>query len=265
MRRFNVDNFEERRELLRQKPVETATEIYPRRTLYGSDEARVMGLQPLGEVPDVVVPEGKFKEALAAAHKTQTLPMYWQNHTWGPRGFQWNQDGLGYCWAWSGTGCLMDTRATERKETVLLAPVSMGWLVNWQDRGNYLEDFIRGAREKGIAPGSCVPDSAWHTPDPNAFDPCWETERANYRLGQVWDCDPRRMMQHCLSILTYSRPLYIAYNWWGHALEMVGMRYDGDTLVKIIRNSHNEDDFIELEGQRSVPDEAYGFINTVTP
>ena len=47
----------------------------------------------------------------------------------------------------------MTLRAVEDKETVLLSPVSMGYRVGWKNQGNYLEDFIQGAREDGICPG----------------------------------------------------------------------------------------------------------------
>jgi hypothetical protein len=73
------------------------------------------------------------------------------------------------------------------------------------------------------------------------------------------------MIQHCLSILAYGRPLQIAYSWWGHALNLVAIRWDEtvvNNIVWVIRNSHNESDVIELVGSKGVPDEAYGFIST---
>jgi hypothetical protein len=68
------------------------------------------------------------------------------------------------------------------------------------------------------------------------------------------------MIQHAISILWTGRPLYIAYNWWGHALECCGVRWDESVKYNIvwqIRNSHNEEDIIELTGDRGIPDESY--------
>jgi hypothetical protein len=185
--------------------------------------------------------------------------------SWRPKGTKYNQNGIGYCWTWSGTGCVMTCRALEDKDKVILAPVSMGYLVGWSNRGNYLESFINGAREQGICPGELND----HRNQASVWQPL-EAERKKYRLGTVWDTNPRAgdatMIQHCLSILSYGRPLYCAWNWWGHAVACVGIRWD-ETLLNnvafILRNSHNESDVIELTGSKAVPDEAYGFIDTV--
>ena len=267
VKRFNTDNPADVNTLKKLKPKGAQyVEALPRRTRYGSAEARRLGLTPIEDEPDVLIPQSDYKEALQYARDQQTMPIYHQLHTWMPAGKRWNQNGLGYCWTWGGTAALKDCRALEDKGTVQLAPVTMGWLVNWRNVGNYLESYIQGAREKGVAPASCVPDDAWHTPNPRRFDSCWENERAKYRLDKVWDTSRNDMLRHCLSILCYGRPLYIAYNWWGHALDMVGMYWDESESYNIvcqIRNSHNEDDVIELTGSRMIPDEAYGFASTV--
>ena len=73
------------------------------------------------------------------------------------------------------------------------------------------------------------------------------------------------MIQHSVSILATGTPLYVAYNWWGHALECVGVEWDESVaynIVWVLRNSHNEADFIRLTGSRGVPSEAYGIRAT---
>ena len=66
------------------------------------------------------------------------------------------------------------------------------------------------------------------------------------------------MTQHCVSILCYGRSLYIAYDFWNHALELVGIRMNGSTMEWVISNSHNETDFIVMTGSKAIPSEAYG-------
>lgn len=230
---------------------------------YGSLYAAKAGLVPVEAYPDVLVDPADYKEVIQHCHDAKIFPMYHQAATWAPDGFSYDQNGIGYCWTWSGTACLMDCRALEDKETVLLAPVSMGYLVGWRNEGNYLEDFIGGARNHGIAPADCVGGINSANRNPNSYCDDWETQAKQYRLAQVWDCSPSKMTQHCLSILAYGRPIFIAFDWWGHALELIGLRYDGNTLVWIIRNSHGETEPIELTGSRAIPDEAYGFISTI--
>lgn len=231
----------------------------PRREQYGSPEALAMGLEPVESRPDVLLQPDQYVDAVKDAHDKQTLPLYHMYASWRPQGFRYNQDGIGYCWTWSGTGCMMTTRALEDKDTVLLAPVSMGYLVGWANRGNYLGSYIQGARDQGVCPAT---DKGVN--DLTRSVAYWTNvgQREKYRLDQVWDTSPGAMTQHCLSILCYGRSLYIAYNWWGHAVECVGVKYDGSTLQWLISNSHNEDDVIILTGSRAIPSEAYGFIST---
>ena len=245
----------------------------PRRTRYNDDDAWKAGLTPI-EYQDKVdlIAWEDLKEVLDLSHENKMQPMYHQYDTWAPPGFQYNQDGIGYCWTWSGTAALMDLRALEGKETVLLAPVAMGYLVNWQDRGNYLESFIGGARDTGVPPAIYIPGGINSVErDYRRYEDEWKTERGDYKLDEIWDTDTRSgartTILHCATILaSASRPIYIAYNWWGHALELVGMRWDEskmNNVVWIIRNSHNESDLIELDGSRGEPDEAYGFVSSV--
>lgn len=168
------------------------------------------------------------------------------------------------CWTWSGTGCLMTTRAIESKDLVLLAPVSMGYLVGWANRGNYLASFIKGAREDGICPVTDT-ESFNSTNRSASYWGQFSEQRKLYKLDKVWDLNPRNIVQECISSLCYCRSIYIAYNWWGHALELVGIRYNKQKRQWewIISNSHNEPEPIILTGSRAEPDEAIVFVSSL--
>ena len=235
----------------------------PRQTKYG-DAPKLI---PYGEAyPEGLVDPSDYKEVIQHCHDRKIFPVYHQYASWAPKGFEWSQNGLGYCWTWSGTGSVMDCRAREGKPTVMLSPVSMGYLVGWRNRGNYLESFIEGAMKHGIAPASYVPNP--FELNPRNFKDGWEEAAYNYRIAEVWDTDPRNMIQHAISVLRTGTPLYIAYNWWGHALVCVGVKWsksERNNLTWLIRNSHGENDVIEMTGSRGVPDEAFGIRATETP
>jgi hypothetical protein len=96
----------------------------------------------------------------------------------------------------------------------------------------------------------------------------WEDKARPVKLDRIWDIDTRsgkeRALQILLSCLVYGCPIYIAYNWWGHALCMSALIWDESKpydVIFVIRNSHNEDDFILLEGSRGIPDEMYAFVS----
>jgi hypothetical protein len=115
--------------------------------------------------------------------------------------------------------------------------------------------------DHGFAEASFVPDL--HGRDPREFRPNWKGSAFQNRLGEVWDCDGRSralMIQHCITALSRGFAIFAAYLWWGHAVPIVGLVWDESmpyNLRWVIRNSHDEIDFIELTGNRGVPDEAY--------
>lgn len=265
IRQFNTDNPVDFVELVGKTYVDPSTGkrelgVLPRKTKYGQSPFLV----PLGDYPKKLVDKADYKEVVNYCNKYRMFAVHHQRESWGPKGFRWNQNGLNYCWAFSLIASMQDVYAKDRRVTVFLAPTSLGWLVNWRNAGYYLEDAIEGATKRGVCELSYVPDIL--SISYRQFKTGWEDNALLHRLseGDVWDLDNTSkdaMIQHCVTVLHFSDPVYIAYNWWGHALELVGLRWDEtqvNNLVWIIRNSHNEDDVIEMVGSRAVPDEAYG-------
>lgn len=237
----------------------------PRRTIYGA----APDLIPFGEqYPDKLVQPTDYKKVIAQCHEQQIFPLYHQRAAWAPPGFRWMQNGLNLCWAWSAVAALMDLLAREGKPVPLLSPVTLGWLVNWNNRGNYLESAIKGLMQRGVAEMKYTPNQ--HSLRYRDYEEGWESNAMQYRLGEVWDADngsTAKMIQHSISILKTGTPMPIAYNWEGHALELCGVRWDErqvNNLVWQIRNSHNEADIIERVGKKAVPDEGYGYRATLT-
>jgi len=213
--------------------------------------------------PDMLVSPGDYKSAIEYAHEKQVFPSYAQNASWAPKGFKYNQNGLPYCWSWGGTACLMDLQRIHCLPMVLLAPVSMGYLVGWRNAGNYLESYIKGAREQGV----CAAINGQINDHRNSAS-VWQNQPRPVKLDRVWDIDTRsgkeKALQIMLSCLCYGCPVYIAFSWWGHALCMSALVWDTTkpySVIEVIRNSHNEDDFILLEGSKGIPDEMYAFVS----
>jgi len=259
-KRYNDFNW---RELIREPATENGLpEALPRRTRYGSPEAGRLGLIPVQDYPDMLIDPADYKEVIQHCHDKKIFGMYHQKASKVlDTGGNWNQNGLGYCWAFGMSMALMDCRAIEGQKPVRLAPTSLGWLVGWKNQGNYLESTMDGARTKGIASTAFVPELSIN---PREFKAGWEDDALKYRLLEAWDTNrvsEAAMVQQCLSILATGRAGYVAYNWWGHALECCAMRFDEkarNKVIWILRNSHDEEDVIELEGARGVPDEFFG-------
>lgn len=260
MIRVNCDTVQGRHQLQRGGPAMVGA--MPRQTVYGATP----GLIPYGEeYPDDLVNPDEIKEVIAYCHAEKIFPMYHQQATWAPEGFKWDQNGLGFCWAWSLTAAVMDCRAREGKPTVELAPISLGWLTGWRNQGYYLSAALQGAKDRGIAPASFIPDP--HSLRYRQYNDGWKEAASLIRVAEAWDADPRNMILNALSILRTGTPGYIAYDWWGHALELVGMIWDEsvpNNIIWVIRNSHGEIKLIYLEGSRGVPDELIGIRATLS-
>jgi hypothetical protein len=259
---YDVDRADQREILLRSTP---QAQAFPRRTVYGA----APNLIPFGEqFPDKLVAPADYKAVIEHCDAQRIFPVYHQHATWGKPGFVWDQDGLNYCWTWGGTAAFMDLLAREGKDVPLLSPVSMGYLVNWRNAGNYLDSMIQGLMQRGVCEASYTPSMI--SRDHASYKDGWEVNAFTHRLAEAWDCDngsSAAMIQHSISILATGTPIYIAYNWWGHALECCGVRWtEGqvNNLTWLIRNSHAEDDIIEMVGNKAVFDEAYGFRASVT-
>ena len=237
-------------------------EVMPRITRCGSPEAIRMGLMPISERPDLLIPESEWKERIAEANAERTMPY----HHWQDAGcVKKSQNGYGYCWAYGLTSAVEMGRLGEAQPYTRLAPNSLGWLVNWRNAGYYCDRAIAGAKERGIASlekagGS---DGVFNH---SKFASDWEEDAKNYRPSEWFDTggSQAEMARQCVSILLIGLPIYIAYNWWGHALMAGGIEYDESCLYNIrwlILNSHG-DGWIKLEGNRGVPDEGYGIGST---
>jgi len=224
--------------------------------------------------PDKLVDPKDYKEVISRSISDLVFPQFHQERSWAPKGFKWNQNGLPYCWAWSLTAAIMDTEAREAQEgepSKLLAPVSMGGAVKWANTGNYLENAIQWAIDHGVASAEYVPSSAWFSRNPNSFKSGWEQDALNHKIDPqaVWQMDnssKTSMVQHCITNLSRGNAVYLAYYWWSHALEMIGLIWDETqkyNLKFVIRNSHDESEPIILTGDRAVPDEAFGILGTM--
>ena len=220
--------------------------------------------------PNLLVNPKDYKEVVNTCNDRQIFARYHQERSWAPPGFRWNQNGLPYCWAWSLVAALMDQRAREGKPTVLLAPISLGPAVGFRNEGNYLEATIKYVMERGVCSVEYAPIETWHTRNSRGFKRGWEDDALQYRPNpdDVWTMDnssKMAMIQHCITNLRQGDPLYIAYYWWGHALELIGLVWNEaveNNLEFIVRNSHDESEPIVLTGLRAVPDEAYGILAT---
>jgi hypothetical protein len=259
--KYNTDKPGEWEEILKgSRTKDGSPQVLPRLTRCGSPEAADAGLIPLADYPDMLINPADYKEVISQCHAQQVFAVYHQKNS-GVLDEGWDQKNFGFCWSYGMTMSLMDCRAVEQKPPVRLAPFSLGWLVDWQNRGYYLDATIKGAKDRGIASAEYVPE---YNLNPSTFKAGWEEDAYNYRPLEWWDTpysSDDQMIQYMITILATGRACYVAYNWWGHALEVCGINWNesqSNNIEVVLRNSHAEDDVIILTGSRAIPDELYG-------
>ncbi len=228
--------------------------ILPRFVHYGSPEALARGILPVGEYPDLLVPEDEWKERITEAHEKRTMAVH---HFKNSNVQGKNQGSTNFCWAYGMASTIEAVRLREAQPYRRLAPATLGWLVNWRNAGFYLLETINGAVERGIASSEYASDGVY---SPSGFKSGWEENALNNKPSEWFDTrNGSAMTKHCVSLLLAGLPLYIAYNWWGHALMMAGVKWTEGELNNVTWqawNSHN-DGLIELTGSKGIPDEAY--------
>lgn len=230
--------------------------ILERTVPYGSPEARALGMVPIEDTLDVLIPWDDMKERIDEANRKRQMPIH---HLEAANHAPHNQARTKYCWAYGITLCLEVLRLMENQPYRRLGPASMGWIVDWRDRGHYLSSAIKGMWERGVASAEFCKDG---TTDRRTFKTGWEDDALNHKLHEWTDTDSsddEHMAQQCASLLVAGLPLYEAFNWWKHALARVGVVWDTKeryNLRWIDWNSHG-DGRIEMTGSRGIPDEAY--------
>lgn len=240
--------------------------ILPRMTEvdYGTPQALARGITPIEEKPDLLIPEDEWKERILEAESERSFPVH---HLKANNAKAKSQGRTNFCWAYGISTATEAFRCQENQEYVRLAPATLGWLVGWRNKGFYLTETIAGAAREGIASSEFAEDGV---SDKRGFITGWEENRKKYKPMEWFDTVGKRagaktMLKQCVSLLLGAKvPGYIAYNWWGHALAMVGLKWDekySDNIVWLAWNSHG-DGLIELTGNRGIPDEFYGLRST---
>lgn len=176
-----------------------------------------------------------------------------------------DQDGHGYCWAYSTGGCVIALRAINNQPYVRINPHSVAAIIKGgRDEGGWCGLSAKFLREHGIATEDVWPKHSRSLSNDN------DRTRANMALHKVteeWtdlarDVYDQNLTFDQLATCLLSRiPCAVDYNWWGHSvLACDVVEPERGSFCVRIRNSWTdgwgERGFSVLSGSRSVPDGA---------
>lgn len=175
-----------------------------------------------------------------------------------------DQNGQGYCWAYSTTRTCEYVRASMGEDYVPLSAHSIGCKVKgFRDEGGWGGLSAQFVRANGI-----VPESLWPAKSMSrSYDtPANWQEAAKYRITEDWVDLTRAVYEQNLtwaqvvSCLLQNIPVVLDYNWWGHSITGVDVdEVDGEVCPDIDNSwtpSWGDNGTARLQGNKRFPDGA---------
>jgi hypothetical protein len=219
-------------------------------------------LTPLGEVEGArlyrgdedfpLIPEEEWKERI----EDMTERRAWAQDRYddlNPR--HKYQNGLGYCWTYSGGQSAEMLMAVQNRPYVELAPETLGGAVNWRNSGYYIDRALSYWAKHGMATREYIPD---HEINPKRFKEGWEqnallcvpTESIDFGYGD------REYLWHVAVSMTLTGIFvpWIGLDWWRHAITYGKLVIDGGEVCPYTRNTHKRGDDRIIKGSRKHPD-----------
>jgi len=170
-----------------------------------------------------------------------------------------NQNGQGYCWAYSTTMAVMLTEIKEGKVHVPLSGHMIGCLVkNYRDQGGWNQESLEFAANNGIASQASWPEGSM---DRSNDTQIMRTDAQRHRVTEFWDLSDNRATarMQLASLLLLGVPVMIDLNWWGHSVCAIRLMKRNPFTVRI-RNSWGDDwseaGYGDLIDSRAIPDGA---------
>ena len=161
-----------------------------------------------------------------------------------------DQNGQGYCWAYSQVAAIMYARATANLPYVRLSPHSVACTIkNFRDQGGWCGlsgRFCRGEDPNHPGKSGCVPESLWPQKSmsrSNSTDAAW-SEAAKFKITEDYVdvtknvYDQNMLEEQIFTCLLNNIPVVVDYNEWGHSIVAIDVdEIERDVFVPLIDNS----------------------------
>lgn len=157
-----------------------------------------------------------------------------------------NQNGFGYCWAFSTRSAVQLCRARDNAPYVPLSGYAVAAIIKrGRDEGGYGLESTEWVAEHGIPSQAIWPEGSRDT---RHDTPALRADAAQRKITAWMDLEPGNMDQ-LVTCLLLNIPVVSDFDWWGHSVCTVRVHQWQPFLVTEIWNSW-ADDWIQ-HGQRS--------------
>lgn len=182
-----------------------------------------------------------------------------------------DQNGQGYCWAYSLGMAIMMSRLGAGQPYVRLSPHAVACKIKgFRDEGGWCGLSAKFARETGFPDESVWPQKSMSRAHDNAAT--WENAK-KYQVTHdfadlsrsVWD-QSLTLDQVATLLLTNVGPVVTDFNWWGHSVCAIDfIEVEAGSFGLVIINSWTDGwgdaGIAVLRGNKMVPDGAIGLIS----
>lgn len=180
-----------------------------------------------------------------------------------------DQNGQGYCWAYSVSGTVMMANVAAGKEYVRPSAHAVACMVKgFKDEGGWCGLSAKFIRDRGVPSVVTWPEKSMSRAHDNAAT--W-AEAARYKVVEDWvdvmkpAYDQNLTYDQLITCLLLNRPCAGDFNWWGHSVLLFDADEVDGEVCPVGLNSWTDQwgDLGEftLQGQKRIPD---GALATVT-
>lgn len=177
-----------------------------------------------------------------------------------------DQNGQGYCWYYSTTGCVMMLRAVQNEPMVRLSAHAGAWIIkNGRDEGGWCglsakRQVSHGTPSVEFWPEKSMNGRSYDKPE------TWENA-AKHKVTEDWVdltrdvYDQNLTFDQLATCLLNGIPCAVDFNWWGHsvcALDLVEVEA-GSYGIRILNSwsdNWGEQGMSVLRGSKAIPDGA---------
>lgn len=185
-------------------------------------------------------------------------------HIWRKKGLKHlDQNGQGFCWAYSCGHALMMCLARDNQPVPRLSPHAVACKIkNFRDEGGWCGLSAQFVKENGMPTVETWAEKSMSRQYDNQRT--WD-EAKKYRIVEdyvdltrpVWGRN--LTYDQVISCLLQNIPIQLDFNWWGHSV--CGVRavwLDGAAVPRILNSWANwgKQGFADLQGKRGIPDGA---------
>lgn len=175
-----------------------------------------------------VIPESEWADRIKEQDEQQSSleHIYLSGPGGEPRFVNLDQDGAGFCWAYSTGHCTMLARLRDNQPLVRLNPHSVAAIIKGgRDEGGWCGLSAQFLRENGIAPEGSGPDK-WplFSRDVRLDTPAMRASMARFKTTEDWVDLTQPVYDQTLSrgqigtALLSNQPTALDFAWWGHSV-----------------------------------------------